>query len=142
MNNSIYFSYRPVWGNKTNKYDLSYYNDLQYKDFVDAWLTKVTDWDRFIPSSRITKETFPWVKTLRRLWVLNYIDWVDANDLKLTLENVSKSFWIEIHTAEEMKAKIRDYTDLIEETDGKFLIAAATDDWIDWPQEAKYLEIN
>ena len=142
MTNAIYFSYRPVWDNKTNKYDLSYYNDLQYKDFVDAWVTKVTDWDRFIPSSRITKETFPWVKTLRRLWVLKYIDWVDANDLKLTLENVSKSFWIEIHTAEEMKAKIRDYTDLVEESDGKFLIQEATEDWIDWPTEAKYLEIT
>ena len=141
MTNSLYFSYRPIWDNRTNKYDLSYYNDLQYKDFVDAWLTKVIDWDRFIPSSRITKETVPWIKTLRRFWVLKYVNWLNEADLRSTLENVSKSFWIAILTAIEMKAKIRDYTDLVEEVDGKFLISPATNDWIDWPQEAKYLEI-
>jgi len=141
MNNSLYFSYRPVHDNRTNKYNISYYNDLQYKDFVDAWLTKVIDWDRFIPSSRITKETVPWIKTLRRFWVLKYVDWLDETDLKATLENVSKSFWIAILTADEMKAKIREYTDLVEEEDWKFLVREATDDWIDWPQEAKYLEI-
>ena len=141
MNNNIYFTYRQHFTNTGVKYDISYYNDKQYSDYKEAWLTKIVDWDSFIPSDRITKEIVPWVKSLRKAWVLKYIDWLNPTELQASLQNVAQGFWITMKTAIEMKQWIRDNTDLIEETDWKFLIREATNDWIDWPQEAKYLEI-
>ena len=71
---NIYFTYRRIWDNRTNQYDISYYNKLQFADFVQAGLTEMIDWDRFIPSHRITLETAPWIKTLRRCGVLKCAD--------------------------------------------------------------------
>jgi len=116
----IYFTYRPIWDNKTNKYNVSYYNNLQFADYVNAGLTKITDWNNFIPENRITKEVVPWVKWLRRAWVLEYNDNLDGTDIMNTLDKTAGSFAIEIKTVDEMRQWIRDNTDLEEILD---------DDW-------------
>jgi len=113
----IYFTYRRIWDNKTNRYDVSYYNNLQFADYVNAGLTKIIDWDSFIPENRITKEIVPGVKWLRRAGVLEYNDNLDWNDIMKTLEKTASSFNIEIKTVDEMRQWIRDNTDLEEKKD-------------------------
>jgi len=113
----IYFTYRRIWDNKTNRYDVSYYNNLQFADYVNAGLTKIIDWDNFIPENRITKEIVLGVKWLRRAGVLEYNDNLDWNDIMKTLEKTASSFNIEIKTVDEMRQWIRDNTDLEEKKD-------------------------
>jgi len=122
MKNTIYFTYRRIWDNRTNCYDISYYNDKIFSDYKEAGLTEIIDWDNFIPSTRITKEIAPWVKWERKAWILKYVDWVDVVDLKETLIQTWASFWIEIKTQEEMLNWIRNNTDLEEVEEWKFKI--------------------
>ena len=139
--NKIYFTYRKIYTNRGTEYDVSYYNNKQYEDFTIAWLTKMTDWDNYIPASKITKELVPWVKWKRRAWVLEYVDWVDWVDLTETLKTTSASFWLEVKTAEEIAQWIRDNTSCEEVEPNKFLVQEARDD-LDWPIEARYITID
>lgn len=127
--NYIYFTYRRIWDNKTNRYDVSYYNDLQYSDYKEAWLTEMIDWDRFIPENRIIKEIYPWIKTLRCAWVMKF-DTIDKLELEISLKNVASNFAIEILTSEQMIQWIKDNTDLQEIEGWKFLIFDETE--INW----------
>ena len=139
----LYFSYRQIhWNRNSGAYDLSYYNDKQYADFKESWLTKMTDWDRFIPSDRITAETYPWIKTLRKVGMLEYNPAVDWAELSASLINVGKSFGVEVLTAVEMKAWILSHTDLVETIPWTFLIHEAHIDIITGEEvPAQYLTI-
>ncbi len=123
---NIYFTYRRIWDNQTNRYDVSYYNDLQYSDFKESWLTEMIDWDRFISEDRITKETYPGIKSLRRAWVLKFDPLINRLELETSLVSVASSFSVEILTAEQMATWIREYTNLVEETPNNFVLSEET----------------
>ena len=138
-----YFTYRQIWDNRTNKYNVSYYNNLQYKDFVDAWLTKMTDWSNFIPENRITTEVADWIKSLRRAWMLEFNDNLDRNEMEDSLRNVAWNFWLTVKTVEEMRQWIRDNCSLEEVETWKFEIYPERTDEVTWETiPAKYLIIN
>ena len=138
----LYFTYRQVhWNRNSGRYDVSYYNDKQYADFKDSWLTNMIDWARFIPDNRITKETVPWFKTLRKAWVLEFNDALDFEDMKSSLINVAHSFWLEVLTSAEMVAWVKEYTDLVLKEWTTFIINEESEfDWETIPE--KLLTIN
>lgn len=120
---NIYFTYRQNYTDRGVKQDISFYNDKMYQDFKDAWITKMIDWERFIPTSQITKETVPWIKSLRKWWVLEYSIPELWPELTESLRLVAQSFWIKILTSLEMIEWIKDYTRKTEIEPWKFLIS-------------------
>lgn len=120
--NSLYFTYRRTHSNRGGQYDPSYYNSKEYADFTEAGLTKMIDWNWFIPDDRITKELVPWIQWLRRAWVLEYQEWLDVADLQSTLLNTASAFGVELKTVEEMKQWIKDNTDLEEKSEWVYII--------------------
>ena len=136
MENTIFFTYRRMYTDRGNRQDVSFYNDKQYSDFVSSGLTKMTDGSNFIPDERITAEVAPWVKSLRVAGMLEYKEPITKEELEISLENVAKSFSIELKTSEEMVSWIEENTDLVYEEDKGYLIAEADEE-----TEAKYLLI-
>jgi len=137
---NIYFTYRRHYTNRWTRYNVSYYNDKQFADFKEAWLTEMIDGNNFIPDDRITAETVPGIKTLRRAGVLKYDDSVlDATKLKEDLKTTTQSFLLKIKTAEEMAQWIRDNTDLEEVETNKFKVKEADEET---DTEAEYLNIS
>ena len=139
---NIYYTYRPTYTNRSNRYDVSYYNDKVFADFVQAWLTKMIDWANFIPDNRITLETAPWIKTLRRCGVLKCADIFTPEQvevLKSDLVTTTQNFLLRILTKEEMLVWVRNNTDLEEIEEWKFLIQKADGDLI---KEDIYLIID
>lgn len=136
---NIYFTYRPTYTNRWVRYDVSYYNDKLFEDYKKAWLTEIIDWDIFIPENRIILETAPWIKSLRKVWVLKCNDTLDVEQLKSDLLSTTKNFLLRILTKEEMLNWVRNNTDLEEIEEWKFLIYKS--DW-DFIEEDKYLMID
>lgn len=125
MKNKIYFTYRRMYTDRWNRQDVSFYNDKQYSDMIEAGLTKMTDWSNFIPDERITKETAPWVKNLRVAGMLEFAMPELRVELEESLKSVAQSFSIELKTKDEMLEWVRTNTDLEEIETGKFLISEA-----------------
>lgn len=138
--NKIFFTYRRVYTDRGTRQDVSFYNDKQYEDMLNANLTKMTDGSSFIPDERITKEIAPWVKKLRVAGMLEYVIPEMKVELEESLKAVAQSFSLEIKTKEQMLEWIRENTNLEEEETGKFLISEAGE----FPEtsEAKYLIID
>lgn len=135
-----YISYRPVYLNKwAGKYTLSYFLDQQYSDYVKAWITKIDD--IIISDNRYTKEIVPWIKSERRFAILE-ANWIDLNEFKNNVMKIANNFDInDLWDIEEAKAFIREYTNLEEVEEWKFLIQEASE--IDWEvSEDKYLIIE
>lgn len=136
MENTIFFTYRRMYTDRGNRQDVSFYNDKQYSDFVSSGLTKMTDGSNFIPDERITAEIAPWVKSLRVAGMLEYKEPITKEELEISLENVAKSFSIELKTSEEIISWIEENTDLVYEEGKGYLISEADEE-----TEAKYLLI-
>jgi len=138
MENKIYFTYRRVYTDRGNRQDVSFYNDKQYEDMIEAGLTKMTDGSNFIPDERIIAETAPWIKSLRVAGMLEHQVPPIHEELKESLKNVAQSFSIELKTKDEMLTWVRDNTDLEEVETGKFLISLANEEL--W-EEDKFLTL-
>jgi len=139
----IYFTYRRTFTNRTNRYDISYYNDKIFADYKQAWLTEMVDWDRFISEDRITKEVVPWIKWLRRAWMLKYQEGLDIEKLKKDLLTTTWNFLTDLKTDEEMKQWIKDNTDLKEIEPWKFEVSPEREDELEeWLIPAVYLVIE
>jgi hypothetical protein len=123
----IYFTYRRTWVNNTTRYDLSFYNDLQYADYKQAGLTEMIDGDRFVPDDKIIAEITTGIKSMRRAGMLYYNDMVDGTSLAQNLQNTSLNFATKIETMESMREWIRVNTSCKEVEEGKFLIAEASE---------------
>jgi len=48
-----------MYTDRGNRQDVSFYNDKQYADMIEADLTKMTDGESFIPDDRIVAEIVP-----------------------------------------------------------------------------------
>ena len=142
----IYFTYRRCWTERWVRQDVSFYNDKQYADYVQAWLVSMVDWENFIPDDRYTKEVsaWTWIIRLRRAWYLQVNDASLVQWAKNKLNNIAKQFDLQIKTSDEMIAWIKDKTNLVEDTvtAGKFLIQEESV-WI-WSETipAQYLLID
>ncbi len=137
--NKIRFTFRRVYTDRGNRQDVSFYNDKQYSDMIEAGLTKMTDWDRFIPDESIIAETAPWIKNLRVAGVLEHQVPPAHEELKTSLLNVAQSFSIELKTKEEMLDWVRTHTNLEEIESGKFLIQEPNiEEW----EDERYLIIS
>ena len=125
-------------------YSPSFYINNQYADFVEAWLTKITD--NLIPEERYIAELVPWVRKLSRLIIWEYddtvINWVDfMNNVK----NVWARFQIEMFNSNlEVAEWVRTHTDLEEVEPNKFLLYSETEDIMNpWQMiPAQYLDLN
>lgn len=119
-----YFSYRPTYLNQWAwKYTLSYFCDQQYADYVQAWLTSIKDC--LILDDRYTKETYPWIKSLRRFGYMECNEqFVNIDEFANNLLKVWANFDIELLDVESAKAFIREWTDLQEIEDWKFEISS------------------
>lgn len=141
MNEKIYFTYRRMYTDRGNRQDVSFYNDKQYSDMIEAGLTKMTDGSNFIPDERIIA-TLPWttVKKQRVAGMLEFAIPELRTELKESLKSVAQSFSLEIKTRDEMLSWVRNNTDLEEFEEGKFLTQKAGE----FPEEteAKYLIID
>lgn len=135
--NRIFFTYRRMYTDRGNRQDVSFYNDKQYSDMIEAGLTKMTDWANFIPDERIIAEVVPWVKKQRVAGMLEFAMPELRTELEESLKSVAQSFSIELKTRDEMSQWIKDNTDLVE-TERGYLIHKS--DWIDLLED-KYLVI-
>lgn len=115
-----YFTYRPTFLNRWEwKYTPSYFTNQQYADYVTAWLTKIDDcliWDE-----RYTKETAPWIKNLRRFWIMTCNElYVNSDEFAQNLLKIWATFDIELLTKEEAILFLQTWTDLKEVSTWKF----------------------
>ena len=138
----IYLTFRQKYTNKGVRYNPSYFLDKMYEDYLNAWLTKLKDTE--IPENRYTAELAPWIKKQTKFAVWEYDEnYIDKQWFIDNIMNVWSEFGIDVFdTIEEAKQWIRDNTDLVEESDGVFILQEAWTD-IDWEiVEAKYLIID
>ena len=147
---TIYWTYRSeiinsinLWNSNSLNwvYTPSFYLSWMFKDYEQAWLTKIIDNE--INEENYIWEIVPWIKKLTKLIKCEYNEtYVNIVDLDKSLKNVWARFNIEIFiTLEATKTWIRDNTNLIEVTDWKFKLSEQSE-WIDWqiiPET--YLEI-
>ena len=121
---TIYATYRMKPLNQgAGLYTPSYFFDVMFADYKQAGLTYVND--IIIDESRYTGELVPWVLKKNRLliWFYNE-DYVDESSFRSSLLTTWSEFHISLFdTAEEVKQRVRDNTDLLEESDGKFIIS-------------------
>lgn len=131
-----YITFRPVYFNNwEGKYTISYFNKQQFADYVEAWITKIVD--TIIPEERYIFEIAPWIKSLRRFAILECIDSVDIDSFLQNVMSIWSNFAIEaFDTIEDAKVWIRTSTNLVEESDGKFII----NEWDEYSDKL-YLEI-
>jgi len=123
------------WG-----YSLSFYANGQYSDYVEAGLISIKDLD--IPTDRYTKEVVPWIKDLREFVYMEYNADVIELELATTIINkIGARFDLELLDATQAKEFIRTHTNLVEESEGRFLIQEAQEDDLE-TNEAKYLIIE
>lgn len=120
-------------------YTASNFLNNQFSDWNSAWLTNVIDCE--IPEDAYISEIVPWIKKLTRFIRCEYNEeFVDKVEFQRSLENVWRRFDIDILTVDEAKQWIRDNTNLVEESDWKFIISNETEfNWEIIP--ARYLEI-
>ena len=123
-------------------YTPSFYLNNQFWDWYQAWLTNIID--NIIPEDRYIWVVIPWIPKLTRFIMAEYNEnYVDPIELSRSITNTWARFNIDMITdLEIMKQRIRDNTNLVEETDWHFLINPETT-WIN--QEvipAKYLIIE
>ena len=148
----VYWTYRHKWTNEWVRYTPSYFLDKQFKDYLDAWLTKVLDNE--IPESRYTAEIAPWIKKQTRFIIWEYNeDYIDPDEFKTSIQNVWAEFNIYMfNTALDAVNWLKANTDLkyIEDIKDKnwnviwwrFEIYPEHQDEISWETiSAKYLEI-
>ena len=147
---TIYWTYRSeiinsinLWNSNSLNwvYTPSFYLSWMFKDYEQAWLTKIIDNE--INEENYIWEIVPWIKKLTKLIKCEYNEtYVNIVDLDKSLKNVWARFNIETFiTLEATKTWIRDNTNLIEVTDWKFKLSEQSE-WIDWqiiPET--YLEI-
>lgn len=126
----VYATYRPKPLNQWSwLYTPSYFFDVMFGDYKQAWLTYINDvmiWD-----DRYVWELVPWVLKRNRLLVWYYNDeYVQESDFRASLITTGSEFHISLFdNLDEVKQWIRDNTDLIEESDGKFIINEATEEY-------------
>lgn len=108
-------------------YTPSYFFDQMFWDYKQAGLTSIDDC--IIDESRYTGELVPWVKKLTRLLIGNYNEqYVDKEAFEESLLTTGSEFHISLlATVEEAKQRVKDNTDLVEESDGKFILSEAND---------------
>lgn len=108
-------------------YTPSFFLDLQFADYKEAWLTKILDNE--IPEERYTWEIIPGVKKLSRLIIAEYNDaYINWEEFFNNVAKVWAEFNIEAFaTNEEAKQWIRNNTNLVEVEEWKFLISEATE---------------
>ena len=89
----IYGTYRHKWTNTGVRYTPSYYLDKQYKDYLDAWLTKTLDNE--IPENRYIAEIVPWIKKQTRFIIWEYNEqYIDPIAFKENIKKVWAEFAI------------------------------------------------
>lgn len=124
-----------LWNTSLNgNYSMSFFLANQYADYLEAWLISINDnlWE-----DRYTKELAPWIKDLREFVSFSYNDTYVSDELINTIIwKVCNRFDLFLLTAEEAKTFLKEHTDLIEESDGKFLVNEA-----DEMREANYITI-
>lgn len=100
-----------------------------FQDYKEAWLTSINDF--LITEDRYVWELVPWVKKKNRLMKADYNDiYVSEEEFKNSLISTWSEFHISLfNNNEEVKQWIRDNTDLIEESDGKFVVNEATEEY-------------
>lgn len=124
----VYATYRQKPLNQwAGLYTPSYFFDVMFADYKEAGLTWINDCS--IWEDRYTGELVPWVPKLTRLLIGNYNDdYVKESDFRSSLLITGSEFHISLFdTVEEVKQWIRDNTDLIEESDGKFIISESSE---------------
>jgi len=110
--------------------NLSYFYNENRKDYIDNWITLD---DNIIPEDRYT--------SMKRLARLDE-NWLDIAKLTFDIQNDYSHLSTHVISDIEAKQFIRDNTDLVEESDWKFLISEAhTDEFTGEEIEAKYLTI-
>lgn len=133
---TIFWTYRPErisqpytidWNISMNgTYTCGFFLSNQFGDWAEAGLTKIKD--SIIPEDRYTWEVVPWVKKLTRLVVCEYDEqYVDPVELSRSLTNVGARFNIDIFPDVNIaKSWIRTNANLVERSDGVFVIREAT----------------
>lgn len=136
----LYWNYRMSAFNKWNgQYSVSYLASQQFSDY--AWIIDIRDME--IPENRYTKVNANGMKNLTKFLTYECAEWVDEVEFRKSVALIWSYNAISLfNTVEEARQDVRDRTDLEEVEEWKFLISPATDDWIDWPTEAKYLIID
>ena len=124
--NKKYMTFRETWLQNDSKFTPSFFNDKQFADYVSAWLTKIDDC--IIWEDRYTWELIPWIKSLRRFWVLmynpDYINWEEfANNIK----SVGYNFAIELLTAQEAIAWLKANTNLTWKSENEVILQEKID---------------
>jgi hypothetical protein len=147
---TIYWTYRSEiidsinlwnWNSLNWVYIPSFYLSWMFKDYKQAWLTKIIDNE--INEENYIWEIAPWIKKLTRLIKCEYNEtYINVVDLDKSLKNVWARFNIDTFTTlEECKIWIRNNTNLVEVSDWKFKLNEQSE-WINWQIiEATYLEI-
>jgi len=108
-------------------YTPSYFFDEMFADYKAAGLTRIDDYS--VSDERYTGELVPWVKKLTRLLIGYYNDkYVSEDWFKSSILTTGSEFHISLlNTTEEAKQWVRDNTDLIEESDGKFILVESSE---------------
>lgn len=148
----VYWAYRHKWLNDWSRYTPSYFLNKQFKDYFEAWLTKILDNE--IPEERYTLEIVPGVKHQGRFIIWEYEDTViDPVEFADSIAKVWAEFAVKMfNSVDEAVKRILTHTDLqlIDSTQdvngvytyAKFLISPETQ-WADWElMPAQYLIID
>lgn len=124
----VYATYRKKPLNQdAGLYTPSYFFDVMFADYKAAGLTWIDDYS--VTDEMYVWELVPWVPKLTRLLIGNYNDdYVSESDFRSSLLTTGSEFHISLfNTVDEAKQRVRDNTNLVEESDGKFILSEASD---------------
>ena len=117
----MYWLYRLKLSTTRQRQSPSFVLGAELSDYIQAWLLTIDDVS--IDERRYTKEVAPWVKNKARFMVVEYNDQVvSPSHIAMMQNKLVNDFYAEFFdTPEEAKTRLRNNTDLVEESDWLFV---------------------